>query len=267
CGTLHRGRHSRGPLALASRTLVFEGIGRASQATRANHQRHTDPGRSDLIDRREVLMGMGALLATRQLIAADQPLDVVYLNAKVWTGQRDVPLANAFGISGNRIAVVGTNDRVRKLAGNRTRIVDLRGAFVMPSFIDNHTHYLRASFGLSSPELRTAKTREEFVDRIAKSAQALRPGQWLQGGNWDEQMWGGELPTREWIDAVTPNTPVAVVRLDQHLALLNSLALKLARIDRNTPDPEGGLIMRDSRGEPTGLIKDKAKDLLRPAIP
>lgn len=220
-----------------------------------------------MINRRELLLGMGAALASRQLLAADRPLDVVYINAKVWTGQRDVPLASAVGLAGNRISVIGDNARVRKLATKRTRIVDLRGAFVMPGFMDNHTHFLRASFMLSAPELRTAKTREEFVERVAKSAQALRPGQWLQGGNWDEQMWGGELPSRQWIDAVTPNTPVAVVRLDQHVALLNSLALKLARIDRDTPDPEGGLIIRDAQGEPTGLIKDKAKDLLKGVIP
>ncbi|GFE78516.1 amidohydrolase [Steroidobacter agaridevorans] len=220
-----------------------------------------------MINRREMLAGMGAMLASRRLLAAERPLDVAYMNAKVWTGQRDVPLANAFGLSGNRVAVVGDNERVRKLTSRGTRIVDLKGAFVMPGFMDNHTHFLRASFGLSSPELRTAKTKQEFVDRIARSAKALRPGQWLQGGNWDEQMWGGELPSRQWIDAVTPNTPVAVVRLDQHVALLNSLALQLARIDRNTPDPEGGLIVRDEKGEPTGLIKDKAKDLLKAAIP
>ncbi|MBM0104275.1 amidohydrolase [Steroidobacter sp. S1-65] len=220
-----------------------------------------------MINRRDVLLGTGALLATRQLVAAGRPLDLAYINAKVWTGQRDVPLAGAIGISGNRVAVVGDSERVRKLASKSTRLVDLRGAFVMPGFIDNHTHFLRASFGLSSPELRTAKTREEFVGRIAEAAKALRPGQWLQGGNWDEQMWGGELPSKQWIDAVTPGTPVAVVRLDQHVALLNSLALKLARIDRNTPDPEGGLIMRDAHGEPTGLIKDKAKNLLDGVIP
>ncbi|MET0536299.1 MAG: amidohydrolase [Steroidobacter sp.] len=217
--------------------------------------------------RRDVLMGMGALLAARHLTAAESPLDIAYVNARVWTGQRDVPLASAVGIAGNRIATVGTNDRIRKLASKKTRIVDLRGAFVMPGFIDNHTHFLRASFMLSAPELRTAKTREELIERIGKSARALRPGQWLQGGNWDEQMWGGELPSREWIDPVTPNTPVAVVRSDQHLALLNSLALRLARIDRNTPDPEGGLIIRDSKGEPTGLLKDKATNLLDNVIP
>jgi predicted amidohydrolase YtcJ len=220
-----------------------------------------------LINRRELLAGMGAMFAARGLFAADRPLDLAYVNAKVWTGQRDVPLASAIGISGNRVSVVGDNERIRKLAGKRTRIVDLRGAFVMPGFVDNHTHFLRASFGLGAPELRTAKTKQEFIDRIAKAAQALRPGQWLQGGNWDEQMWGGELPSRQWIDAVTPNTPVAVVRLDLHVALLNSLALQLAGIDRNTPDPEGGLIIRDEKGEPTGLIKDKAKDLLKPALP
>lgn len=153
------------------------------------------------------------------------------------------------------------------MADKDTRIIDLSGAFVMPGFIDNHTHFLRASFMLGTPQLRTAKNRAEFVERIAQAARDLRPGRWLQGGNWDEQMWGGELPDRSWIDAVTPDTPVAITRLDLHLVLLNSLALRLAGIDRHTPDPEGGLIIRDPGGEPTGLLKDTAIQLVDRVIP
>jgi predicted amidohydrolase YtcJ len=120
---------------------------------------------------------------------------------------------------------------------------------------------------LSMPELRTARTRAEFVERIGKAAAALERGAWLEGGNWDAEHWGGTLPTRDWIDSVTPNTPVAVVRLDQHMLLLNSLALRLAGIDRNTPDPEGGVIGRHPDGEPNGIVKDRAKELVQRVIP
>ena len=207
------------------------------------------------------------MFAARPARGAPAMLETAYLNAVVWTGSREAPRASAFGTIGARIAAVGDAARIRALCGKATRIVDLDGAFVMPSFIDNHTHFLRASFMLGTPELRTARTRQEFIERIGRAARDLRQGQWLQGGNWDEQMWGGELPTRAWIDAVTPDTPVALVRLDQHLMLLNTLALKLAGVTRDTPDPEGGLILKDERGEPNGLLKDKAKALVQRVIP
>ncbi|HEX5649727.1 MAG TPA: amidohydrolase [Steroidobacteraceae bacterium] len=219
-----------------------------------------------MIRRREFVAGIGAMLATR-LEASRAPLEVAYVNAKLWTGRPRPKPATAFGTIGNRIATVGEDADVRAVCGKSTRVIDLGGAFALPGFMDNHTHFLRASFMLGSPELRTAKTREEFVERVGRAARAVRPGRWLQGGNWDEQMWGGELPTRAWIDGVTADTPVAIVRLDQHLVLLNSLALRLAGIDRNTPDPAGGLILKDAEGEPTGLLKDKAAALVKRVIP
>jgi len=207
------------------------------------------------------------MLAATYLGASRPPLDVAYVNARLWTGRARPTKATAFGTIGSRIAVVGDDAQVRAEAGKSTRIVDLKGAFVMPGFMDNHTHFLRASFMVGTPELRTVKTRAEFIERVASSARALRSGRWLQGGNWDEQVWGGELPTRDWIDGVTGDTPVAIVRLDQHLVLLNSIALKLTGIDRNTPNPDGGLILKDAKGEPNGLLKDKAIDLVDRVIP
>ena len=118
-----------------------------------------------------------------------------------------------------------------------------------------------------SPDLRQAHTREEFARRIAKATHQLQPGEWMKGGNWDAELWGGELPTREWIDEVTPNTPVAVARLDQHMLLLNSLALRLAGIDRNTAEPAGGRIVRDASGEPTGIVIDQAQALVERVMP
>ena len=219
------------------------------------------------MDRRQfVASGVAALVLGRtRFPSAD--LDVAYLNGRVWTGVHGAVRASAIGTIGDRITAVGSDAQIRALSGSRTRLIDLGGAFVMPGFIDNHTHFLRASFMLSMPELRTAKTKAEFVERVGKAARSLGKGQWLEGGNWDAELWGGELPTHDWIDAVTPDTPVAVVRLDQHMLLLNAVALKLAGIDRNTPDPEGGVIGRFPNGEPNGIVKDRAKLLVQRVIP
>src|SRR3546814_16969274 len=113
---------------------------------------------------------------------------------------------------------------------------------------------------LSQPSLRDAENPREFNARIAAAAKALPKGQWLEGGNWDQDRWGGEMPNRSWIDPVTPDTPVAVIRYDLHMLLLNSLALRLAGIDRNTPDVPGGVIESDAPGEPTGIVKTAAKN-------
>ena len=220
-----------------------------------------------MIRRRDFVAGVGAMLAARPLGASPAPLQVAYVHARVWTGRPQAKPATAFGTIGNRIAAVGDDRAIRALCDKSTRVIDLGGAFAMPGCMDNHTHFLRASFMLGTPELRTAKTRSEFVERVGRAARGLRPGRWLQGGNWDEQAWGGELPTRAWIDGVTGDTPVAIVRLDQHLVLLNTTALKLAGIDRSTPDPPGGLILRDATGEPNGLLKDRAGLLVKRVIP
>lgn len=223
-----------------------------------------------MIDRRVFLRhtaGTGAaLLLPSTARAAIHALDTAYINGRVWTGRGPAHRTDAIGVSGGRIAAIG-RAHVDASKTARTRIVDLEGAFVMPGIIDAHTHFLRASFMLAQPSLRDAGSPEEFIRRIGAAAAALPPGQWLEGGNWDADRWGGEMPTRQWIDAVTPNTPVAVIRYDLHMLLLNSVALRLAGIDRNTPDVAGGVIVRDAKGEPTGVVKDAARDLVTRAIP
>ncbi|UIJ46737.1 amidohydrolase [Sphingomonas cannabina] len=221
-----------------------------------------------MIDRRHFIGGGAAALALAGPLfahAADNGLDVALVNATLWTGRGGPPSRGAVGIVGERIAVVGA-DAVKARTTRRTRVVDLGGAFLMPAFTDNHTHFLIGSDILRQPDLLGAKSREDFAARIGAAARA-RPGKWLLGGSWDEQRLGGELPTRAWIDAVTPDTPVAVPRTDLHMYLLNSVALKLAGITRDTPDPAGGVIVRDANGEPTGIIKDNAKPLVERVIP
>ena len=209
--------------------------------------------------------GTAAAAVTRNAFAAGGDLDTAYINAKVWTGAGPDTRAGAIGVKGGHIAAIGTG-AVRARTGKRTRVIDLQGAFVTPGFIDPHVHFVKAATMLSQPSLRDAADPKEFVARIAAAAKALPKGVWLEGGNWDQDRWGGEMPHRKWIDAVTPDTPVAVIRYDLHMLFLNSLALKLAGIDRNTVSPPGGVIEKDASGEPTGIVKDAAKDLVLRAI-
>lgn len=193
-------------------------------------------------------------------------LDVAYVNGRVWTGAGPDVRTDAIGTIGGRIAAIGA-DAVRARIGSTTRTIDLEGGFVTPGLIDCHTHFLVGSSTLTQASLRDANSPAEFAARIGAAARELPKGAWLLGGNWDADRWGGEMPTRQWIDAVAPDTPVAVIRYDLHMLVLNSLALKLAGITRDTPDVPGGVITRDAKGEPTGLLKDAAKDLAERAIP
>lgn len=190
--------------------------------------------------------------------------DALYTNGVIWTGVMDAPDANVMAIKDGVISYVGDGAAVRIVA---KETIDLEGRFLMPGFIDSHVHFLDGGAGLASVDLRDAKTREEFVARIVQYAASLPAGRWVLNGNWDHEWWGGELPRKEWIDEATGDTPVFVNRLDGHMALANSAALKLAGIDATTATPEGGEIVRDANGEPTGILKDNAMDAVFAAIP
>ncbi|MBP8601316.1 MAG: amidohydrolase [Candidatus Saccharicenans sp.] len=195
--------------------------------------------------------------------------DLVLLNGQIWTVDPDRPEASAVAINQNRILAVGQDSNVKELIGPETKVINLKGAFVLPGFIDAHTHFLNGGFALKSVKLRDCRRREEFISRIAAKASELPSGAWIVNGDWDhEQFSPPELPRKEWIDAVTPNHPVCVNRFDGHMVLVNSLALKLAKIGRDTVSPSGGEIVKDSlTGEPTGILKDAACDLIYAIIP
>ena len=211
-----------------------------------------------------VATGAAAMLCGPAFAAA-ATLDIALINAQVWTGDRG-GMSDAVGIAGNRIAALGTR-AVRSATGRKTRVIDCRGAFIMPAFIDCHTHFLRGSVNLAQPDLLDVTSKADFIDRIGAAVRALPRGQWLTGGPWDEQRWGGELPRKAWIDAVSPDTPIAIPRTDLHSLFLNSAALRLAGITRDTPDIAGGVIERDARGEPTGVLKDNATHRVVEVIP
>jgi predicted amidohydrolase YtcJ len=188
------------------------------------------------------------------------------VNARVWTGDRRRPWADAVLVRGDRIDAVGSSAAIRKRVAPGDRVIDAHGMMVTPGFIDSHVHFLDGGFALSSVKLRDARTKEEFVRRIRDYAATLPAGTWILNGDWDHTSWGGELPERGWIDSVTPHNPVWINRLDGHMNLANSLALRAAHITRDTKDVEGGTIVRDANGEPTGVLKDNAMGLMS-AVP
>ena len=197
--------------------------------------------------------------------AAAPSLAVV--NARVWTGDARRPWADAIAIDGDRISAVGSSAEVKKLVGQSTRVIDARGMMVTPGFIDSHVHFLTGGYGLSSVQLRDAKTPSEFIRRIKEYAATLPPGAWITEGNWDHEQWGGDLPRHDWIDSVTPNNPVWINRLDGHMSLANTLALRQAGVTKATANVAGGTIVRDANGDPTGILKDNATSLIDRVVP
>lgn len=193
--------------------------------------------------------------------------DLVLVGGRVWAG-RGKPEGTGLALTGERLTAVGSDDLVRGFVGPKTRVIALHGRLVVPGFNDAHVHFLDGGFGLLSVDLRGARDEQDFAHRIAERAKSLPGGTWILNGNWDHTAWPSKQePTRALIDAVTREHPVFVSRLDGHMALANSLALRLAGVDRKTPDVPGGTIVRDAAGEPTGLLKDNAMDLVSRAIP
>ena len=194
---------------------------------------------------------------------------VIIINARVHTMDSQQPVVEAVAIYGNRVVAIGSTKEIKAMRRPGTRVIDARGQLVLPGFNDAHVHFLSGGFQLASVDLRDASTPEEFSGRIKRFAEKLPPGRWVTGGDWDHERWpGAPLPTKELIDRYTPNTPVFVNRLDGHMSLANSVALKLAGVTRETKDPPGGLIVRDAKtGEPTGVLKDAAMSFVWRVVP
>ncbi len=194
------------------------------------------------------------------------PADLVLTGGRIWTGVPGETGVTAIAMRGGRILAVGTDPEIEVLAGPATERISLDGRRVVPGFLDAHTHFLEGGFSLSAVQLRDAATPDEFTRRIGAFA-AAHPDEWILHGTWDHELWGGELPRRDWIDAVSPETPVFVTRLDGHMGLANSRALELAGVTAATPDPAGGTIVRYPDGRPTGVLKDAAQELVVRAVP
>jgi predicted amidohydrolase YtcJ len=221
-----------------------------------------------------VVLGVaGVVIATATTVMVQPtppaaPLDLVVINGRLWTGDPARPWAEALAVSGERLVAVGASEEIRARPGAAAaRTIDARGRLVVPGFIDAHVHFVEGGFRLASVQLRDATTRAMFVDRLAAFTRTVPPGTWITGGDWDHEQWGGTLPERSWIDAVTPEHPVWINRLDGHMALANSVALKLAGVTRDVGEVTGGAIERTASGELTGLLRDNAMALVDKAVP
>lgn len=192
---------------------------------------------------------------------------MVVFNSKIWTGVSNNDFAQAIAIKDNKILAIGTDNEIQKYIKKSTIVIDGEGKLVTPGFTDSHLHFLDGGQRLASVQLRDAKTPEEFTQRIADYAKTIKPGTWIIGGDWDHTNWGGELPTRQWIDGITPENPVWVSRLDGHMALANSLALEIAKVDDSVEKIEGGTFVRDATGKLTGILKDNSMSVVEGIIP
>jgi predicted amidohydrolase YtcJ len=197
--------------------------------------------------------------------SAAEHADRIFLNGKIWTGDDARPSAEALAISGDKIIAVGTNAEIKKLSSSDTAIVDLRGRFVIPGFQDSHLHFPGPS--VQEVDLVGADTLEDFQHRIAEFAKTHPTLPWIVGSGWGYAIFPNQIPHKKYLDSIVADRPVYVSERDGHMGVANSKALTIAGIDRNPPDPPNGHIMRDTKGEPTGELKESAQGLLDKYIP
>jgi predicted amidohydrolase YtcJ len=201
-------------------------------------------------------------MAMTMLASPGPPADLVLVSAKIWTGTPARPEAEALAVKDGRIVAFGSNAEIEKWKGGKTTVVDGKGRRVVPGFIDCHTHMSMGGMDLLALDLRKTKDPAEFTSMVAAYAKKQPAGIWLTDGAWDHEQWTPpRLPTKEMLDPATGDHPTCLSRQDGHMMVCNSLALKLAGIDKNTPDPPGGVIVRDASGQPTGVLKDEAMRL------
>src|SRR5579864_878664 len=205
---------------------------------------------------------------------ASPKADVIYIHANIYTGTsgsssfHEVQRAQAMALRGDRVLAVGTEADALKLKGPGTSVVDLQGRFVMPGFNDAHIHLTEVGFQKLRVDLSGVRSLEEFRERIRKRVETAGPTEWILGSGWDETLWQVKEPPSRWdLDEVTTDHPVYLDRTDGHVAVANTLALKMARVTLATKDPEGGEIGRDVSGQPNGILRETARDLVTAIIP
>ncbi|KAG6552491.1 hypothetical protein Mapa_005911 [Marchantia paleacea] len=193
--------------------------------------------------------------------------ETIATNGMIWTGDSSLPWATSLAISRGRILSVGSLSQVQKNAGSKTQYVDLGGKFVAPGFVDSHVHFITSGLKMNYVNMRDVRNRSEFVEKVERVAKVTKKGSWIIGDNWNHHNWGGHLPQASWIDSVTPDNPVWMVRMDGHMGFANSRALAEAGIDTNVPDPEGGIIVKDNEGGLTGVLSESAMASITRIVP
>lgn len=212
-----------------------------------------------------------ALVATAATLRAQTPIpkaDVVVVNARVYTVDDAHPSASAFAVRNRRIVFVGSDRETRYFAGPKTRVIDAGGRTVIPGMVDAHAHLLGLGTSLRNVKLAGSKTYDEVIARVQARAKTAKPGEWIQGRGWDQNLWPDKkFPTHDALTRAIPDHPVVLTRIDGHAVLANAMAMKAAGVTAATRDPDGGRIERESGGAPAGVFIDNAMGLIRRAIP
>jgi predicted amidohydrolase YtcJ len=194
--------------------------------------------------------------------------DLVVLNARIYTVDSARPMASALAVRKGRLQFVGSDAEARALAGNATRIVDLKGRTVIPGMVDAHAHLVGLATSLRNVLLAGSVSYEEVIRRVAERARTRKPGEWIEGRGWDQNLWTDKsFPTHDALSRATPNNPVVLRRVDGHAILANAMAMRLAGVTAATKDPEGGRIIRLPNGNPSGVFVDNAAGLVSRRIP
>ena len=195
-----------------------------------------------------------------------QKISLLLYNGKVFTADENYSIAEAVAVDGEKIVAVGKSKDLRAKY-SAAKEIDLQGKLVTPGFNDAHVHFLRGAIALLTVDLTGTKTLEEAKAKVAAKAKTLKAGEWITGRGWDHTLWGGKFPSKKDLDAVAPNNPTILIRVDGHVAWVNSKVLELAKVTKETKNPNGGEIERDSNGEATGILKETAQGLVALTVP
>jgi len=208
------------------------------------------------------------LLSFLSAAADTQPADLVLKNGNIYTVNDKQAQAEAVAIRGDRIVFVGSNAAAQKYIGKGTRVLDLRGLTVVPGLTDAHHHLSGVGFREMTLNLEGVNSLEDFLAKVKIRVAQAKPGEWVTGRGWIETFWTPPVfPTRWDLDQIAPGNPVILTRADGHGTVVNSAALKIAGIDKSTPNPFGGEISKDKTGEPNGMLLDAAQNLVRRHLP
>lgn len=214
--------------------------------------------------------GMPQSLATETRTPQIAPADLILLNGRVVTMDEGKPEGEAIAVTGDKVTYVGTSIEIQRYIGKKTQVIDLGGAFAMPGFIEGHGHFTGVGEAKLGLELMPTKSWDEIVAMVGEAAKKARPGQWIVGRGWHQEKWSGApspnvegFPLHASLDAVSPNNPVVLTHASGHASFANGMALKLSNVTKDTPNPNGGEILRDKDGNPTGLLRERASGLIR----
>ena len=201
---------------------------------------------------------------------APQPADLVLRNGRIVTLDAGRPEAQAIAARNGAIVAVGTDAEVNRFVGPATQVIDLRGQFAMPGFIEGHGHFTGVGENKLNLDLMNTKSWEEIVHQVALAAEKAKPGEWIVGRGWHQEKWSSVpqpnvegFPLKESLDKVSPNNPVILTHASGHASFANSKALEVSGVTKATPNPDGGEILKDKAGNPTGLMRETASRLIR----